>query len=124
MTSKGAGQLRERVTFQRMDETPDGHGNESSGTWTDQFTEAARLMPRLGGEEVIAARMSGVQPYILTVRSSQRTREVTPAWRAYDTRRGMGESGMPVRLFEILSIANIDEKRQYIDLLVREVANG
>lgn len=124
MTSKGAGQLRERVTFQRRDETPDAYGNPIAGDWTDQFSEPARLTPRLGGEEVIAARMTGVQPYILTVRSSARTRGLTPAWRAYDARKGMGDTGEPVREFQILSIANVDEKGQYIDLLVREGAPG
>lgn len=122
MTSKGAGQLRERVTFQRRDQVPDGHGNDSSGGWTDQFSEPARLTPRLGGEEVIAARMTGTQPYVLRVRASTRTRGINPAWRAYDARRGMGESGDPARLFEILSIANVDERGAYLDLLVREVA--
>lgn len=124
MTSRGAGQLRERVTFQRRDRTPDGYGNEVAGGWTDQFTVYARLMPRLGGEEVIAARMTGVQPYILTVRSSSLTRGVSPDWRAYDARRGIGENGEPARLFEILSIANVDEKNAYIDFLVREGLPG
>jgi head-tail adaptor len=123
MTANGAGQLREKVTFQRRDESPDGHGNELGG-WTDQFSEPCRLTPRLGGEEVIAARMSGVQPYIMTVRSSRRTRSVSAGWRAFDTRKGTGENGEPERLFEILSIADVDEKNAYIDFLVREGVPG
>lgn len=122
MTSKGAGQLRERVTFQRRGQVPDGHGNEQTGDWTDQFSVSARLTPRLGGEEVIAARMTGVQPYILTVRMSKAIRTVDSSWRAYDARKGMGDDGDPVRGFEILSLANVDEKGAYMDFLVKEFA--
>lgn len=120
MTRRGGGQLRERVTFQRRAQVPDGHGNEEAGDWTDQFSVSARLTPRLGGEDVIAARMTGVQPYILTVRVSGAVRTVDSSWRAYDARKGMGEQGDPVRSFEILSAANIDEKGAYMDFLVKE----
>lgn len=124
MTARGAGALRERVIFQRRGETPDGSGNEITGEWTDQFEEAARLQPRLAGEAVIAARLTGVQPYILTVRSSRRTRDVTTAWRAYDARGGVDPNGDPRRSFAIQSIANVDEKNQYIDFLVAEGQPG
>lgn len=120
MTIKGAGSLRERVTFQRRTEIPDGYGNPIAGEWTDQFSVSAGLTPRLGSEDVVASRMAGVQPYILRVRMSSQTRMVTPGWRAFDARKGMGDGGEPVRSFEILSAANVDEKGQYLDFLVKE----
>jgi head-tail adaptor len=65
MTVEHAQQLRERVTFQQRNDT----GAPGAVTeWTTQFTLAARLKPRLtGSEDMIAGRMTGQQPYILTV---------------------------------------------------------
>jgi head-tail adaptor len=124
MTVKGAGDLRERVTFQRRGELSDGFGNEQAGAWMDQFTVAARVQPRLGGEEVIAARLAGTQPLIITVRSSSDTKQVTSAWRAYDARAGLTADGEPLRLFNIRSFANVDERGAYIDFLVQEGQPG
>ncbi len=108
----GAGSLSERVTFERRDAIPDGYGNEISGPFQPIFTEPARLQPRTGSEPVIAARLTGVQPYTLTVRSSTRTREVTPAWRAKNARTGA--------TYNIKAITNPDERGRYIEMLVVE----
>lgn len=124
MTVDGAGQLRQRVTFQRRGEMSDGFGNEQVGAWTTQFSVAARLQPRLGGEEVVASRLAGVQPYILTVRSSLQTRSITTAWRAYDARAGFNSAGEPKRVFNIHSAANVDEVGAFIDFLVSEGRPG
>jgi hypothetical protein len=72
-TVEHAQQLRERVTFQQRNDT----GAPGAVTeWTTQFTLAARLKPRLtGSEDMIAGRMTGQQPYILTVRPI-----ADPAW--------------------------------------------
>lgn len=114
----GAGSLNCLVTFQRRVSQDDGYGNPISGPWQDEFTEPARLTPRLGNEEVIASRLQGIQPYTLSVRSSTNTRQITPAWRAYDARAGLAESGEPKRTFNIKAIANVDERNAYLDLLV------
>ena len=124
MTVSGAGQLNRRVTFQRRGEIDDGYGNSITGDWTDQFSVSARVQPKLGGEEVIASRLTGVQPLIVTVRSSMQTRLVTPAWRAFDARAGKGDDGEPKRLFNILSLANVDERGAYIDFLASEGQPG
>lgn len=122
MTVDHAQQMRERVTFQRRIDT--GYPGDY-GEWTDQFTLAARLKPRLTGNESIdAARMNSLQPYVLTVRLDARTRAVTPDWRAYDARRGMDDNGEPRRLFEIRSLADVGENGQYMDFLVQEGAPG
>lgn len=109
MARSGSGALSERVVFQRRGAIPDGHGNEIAGDWTDQFDEPARLRPRIGGEEVLGARLTGVQPFVLTVRSSARTRTITPAWRAVDARTGT--------VYEITSLANTDERNGYIEMM-------
>lgn len=122
MTVDYAEQLRERVTFQWMEDTG---APGAAGEWTDQFTLSARLKPRLmGGEGVIAGRMTGQQPYILTVRSDRRSRMVTASWRAYDARKGIGPNNKPRRLFEILSLSDVQEDNRYLDFFVREGLPG
>ena len=108
----GAGALTERVHFQRRDEQDDGYGNPVAGDWTTQFTEPARLQPKLGSEPVLAARLTGVQPFLLVVRSSARTRGVTPAWRAVNARTGAE--------YNIRTVANVDERNAWLEMLVQE----
>lgn len=108
----GAGSLSERVTFQKRTEQDDGYGNPVSGPFADQFTEPARLVPRMGSEPVIASRLQGVQPYNVTIRSSTRAREITPAWQAKNARTGA--------LYDIKAIVNPDGRNQYLELLVIE----
>lgn len=76
------------------------------------FTAAARLTPRLGSETVIASRMQGVQPYTITVRSTEQSRMVTPAWRAVNGRTGA--------VYDIKTAVNIDERNAYIEMLVTQ----
>lgn len=106
---KGAGSLSERVVFMELVEQDDGYGGITRG-YVDRFTEAARLQPRAGGEAVQAARLAGTQPYTMTVRSSSQTRQVTPAWRVRDSRSDT--------TYNIKAVANMDERNQYIELLV------
>lgn len=108
-----AGNLRERLHFQRRAEIDDGFGNQVAGDFETVFTEAARLMPMRGSETVLASRLQGIQPYRVTVRSSERTRAVGPDWRAVDARNAN-------RVFNIMTAANVDEKNAYIELIVQE----
>lgn len=124
MTVNSAGDLRSKVVFQRRREivttaeASDKYGN-ALGEWETVFECRARLQPRLGSEEVVASRLQGKQPYILTIRSCIAAREVTPAWRVYDARAGMMPDGkMPKRLFDIRSVSNVDEQDRFLDFLV------
>lgn len=104
-----SGQLRERMTFAlRTAGADDGYGNFEAA-WADQFTAAARIMPLKGGEDVMANRLAGTQPVIITVRSSSDSRLIAPNWKATDARAGT--------VYNIRSIANMDEKNGYLDLL-------
>lgn len=94
--------MREKLHFQARTEVDDGFGNPVSGPFQTVFTEPARLRPGLGSETVQAARLQGVQPYTITIRSSTRTRQITTAWRAVDARDA-------TRVFDIKAIANPDE---------------
>lgn len=107
----GAGALNHRVEFQQPVTGDDGHGGVVT-SWETRFSVAARLVPKLGGEDVVAQRMQGKQPYIVTVRSSSETRMVTTAWRARNARTGA--------IYNIKSSANTDERGAYLDLLAVE----
>lgn len=104
----GAGELRERVAFDRRAAADDGYGNQVS-SWEEQFVVWARVQPLKGGEGVQAARLAGTQPVIIRVRQSSNTIQITSDWRARDARKGT--------LFNITSMANMDEKGAYLDVL-------
>jgi head-tail adaptor len=104
----GAGKLSERLVFLRQIDGDDGFG----GTvlqYADQFTEPARLMPLRGTEAVTANRLQGTQPFVCTVRSSARTRDVTPAWRLRNDRTGQTYN---------IKTAFATEDRAWVEMLV------
>ena len=82
-----AGVLRDRLHFQRRAMGDDGFGNVTpSGDFETQFTVWAGLTPRVGGEEVTAARLAGRQPYVCLVRNSSQMKDVTVGWQLVDAR--------------------------------------
>lgn len=83
-----AGELTERFRFERRrDTSPEGDGfGNFEAEWQLQFIVAAKLRFRRGGEDVLAARLAGAQPAILTIRASRQAREITSDWRCIDTR--------------------------------------
>lgn len=103
----GAAARRERLSFQVRDVMPDdGFGNRED-KWRTKFQMFARVQPLRGSETVIAARLAGTQPYVITVESCRDSRSVTPGWRAVDARE-------PQRIFNIRSAANFDERNRLI----------
>lgn len=107
------GELRERLRFETRPKRPDdGYGNVE-GPWQIEFVVKARVRPLIGSETVIAARLAGVQPVRITVRSSKAARAVTNGWRAVD----VADSS---RVFNITSPpANIDERKKYLDIMAQ-----
>jgi head-tail adaptor len=79
----GAGDLKYRMTFAEPNSSSDAYGNANTG-WIDRFTCWANIIPRLGGETVMAARLAGQQPMILRVRQSPDTDRITTDWKATD----------------------------------------
>lgn len=110
----GSGALDKLVSFQTRALVDDGYGNEISGDWEEQFQEPARLVPKMGSETIIASRMTGVQPYTLTVRGSERTRCITTDWRVVNVRSGAA--------YNILTNVNVDERGAWQEMLVTEGA--
>lgn len=82
------GDLRARMTFAERQAVSDGYGNEV-GAFVDQFTVWARIMPLRAGEDVMAGRLTGTQPVIITVRQTEATRRIAAEWRATDARTGL-----------------------------------
>lgn len=117
----GAGQLRERVLCQKKVAATDEFGNPvpGGGEWTTQFSVRAGFRPRNGGETVLAGRLQGVQPYIVTMRQGNDTRQITTGWRLVDARAGFKADGKtPVRAFNVRACVDPDGKRLWLELLV------
>lgn len=79
--------LIEAVGFDALVGVPDGSGGETLN-WAEQFTTRAHFRYLRGSEAVIAARLQGKQPVVVTVRANSNTRAITPEWQMRDTRRG------------------------------------
>ena len=109
----GAGSLRERLNFQRRSYGDDGYGTPTVGEFAFAFCVAAAFRPLKGGEDVIASRLAGAQPYIITVRQSSLTRQVTTDWRIEDARTAG-------RIFDIRTIADPDGRRAWFEILAVE----
>lgn len=103
----GAASRRHRMRFEKRAEGPDdGYGNRDQA-WTLQFQEMARVLPLKGSEPVIASRLAGVQPVIITIASSRAARLVGNDWRCVDANTGT--------IYNIRSGANFDERNREID---------
>lgn len=83
-----AGNLRARLSFQAREEVDDGYGNTVSGDFKEQFQDHAEMKALKGGEAVIASRLQGKQPFLISVRSHTNTRRITTDWRAVNARSG------------------------------------
>ncbi|MDR7147152.1 head-tail adaptor protein [Rhizobium sp. BE258] len=105
--------MREKLNFQQRSLVDDGYGNEQAGDFATVFSAAAELIPLKGGEPVLAARLTGTQPFIIRIRSCVAARVVTTAWRAVDARN-------PSRIFNLTAAANVDQKNAYIDLMATQ----
>lgn len=116
-----AGALRERLHFQQGGDGDDGMGGPGvpgAGDFATVFTAAAAMKPRAGGESVDAARLGGRQPYVVTVRNTSQTRQVTIAWQLVDARNA-------ARVFAVVSPpADPDGRNQWLEFLATEGAQS
>ncbi len=107
-------ELRHRVSFEKREKADDGAGGTVDGAFVVQFTVAAAIVPKLGGEVVSAERLAGRQPVVIRIRCSSTTEAITPAWRARDARTQ--------EIYNIRSISNPDMRRQYLELMAESGA--
>lgn len=104
-----AGKYRHLLAFEARAEVDDGHGNVE-GEFAEQFRVKARIRPRLGGEDVVAGRLQGVNLANILVRYSAQTAAVTTAWRARQLETGA--------IYNIRSIVDPDEgKKRELEML-------
>lgn len=106
------GELRERITFQARAISSDGYGNQQ-GEWVDEFTVAAKVEPRFGGEAIQAARLAGNQPVNITIRYSSDAAQITTDWRAVDARDA-------TKTYNLRSVTNPDMRRRWIEILAEQ----
>lgn len=100
-----AGKYRYRVAFDAPTQTQDGSGGTEAG-WTAVGTGSflcwADFRYLRGGETVQAARLSGRQPAVVTIRRNSVSAAVTPAWRMRDLRSGV--------IYNVRSIVPTDDR--------------
>jgi len=84
----GAGHFDHRFAFDAREVIDDGYGNQVAGDFKERFQQNADVIVMKGGEDVMAARLEGVQPIILRVRVSNYSRQITTDWQARDVRTG------------------------------------
>lgn len=92
----GAGDLRDKVGFYRRETlSPESPLAIDYGNTEGEFPAApafdpvsAQIKPKLGGEGVLAARLSGKNLANITVRQSTQTADVTTDWVVKDARSG------------------------------------
>lgn len=104
-----ASSKRKLFAFELRPLTSDGYGNTEAVAFEERFRVHGQLMPRLGGETVMASRLSGSQPATIKLRSSPQLREVTPEWRIRDVKSGA--------VYNIRSIANPDQRDRELEFL-------
>lgn len=73
--------------FDKPTSQSDGQGGQENG-WQEVFQCRGRMLVRRGGEEVIAARLKGVQPVVITIREVDQVVELLPEYRARDLDTG------------------------------------
>ncbi|MFC6197820.1 phage head closure protein [Ponticaulis profundi] len=70
-----------KAEFQSRTEVSDGAGNYVSAWGPTQFTRWCGIHYLRGSESVMASRLTGKRPVILTVRSDEQTASITPDMR-------------------------------------------
>lgn len=104
------GALRERVRFEARGYVEgDLTGNPQSGPWGEVHSCAAQITPKLGGETVLASRLTGIQPMLITVRLCKALAAFSTDWRIVDVRKKIA--------YNVTAACNPDEKRRYLEIL-------
>lgn len=75
-----SGELRDLMAFEEPSASA-ADGGVVSGAWSERFRRLVAIENARGNETVDSRRLQGVNPVMITVRSSSQTRTVTSAWR-------------------------------------------
>ena len=71
--------LDHRATFSARREISDEYGG-TRDEWVPQFTEWAEVKYLRGGERIMEARLASRNPVIVSIRNSERARQITSEW--------------------------------------------
>ena len=112
--------LRERVRFENRTLISDGAGN-TGGDWNTDVAVCecwAELNPINGREEVLAQKLTGVQPYEVVIRYSAAALRITTDCRML----WLSSDGAA---YDITAIQDPTRRRQWLSILVKKgVASG
>jgi len=103
-----AGVLREKVAFDKPTQAPDGSGGTESG-WSETLACRAHFHWLRGGESVMASRLTGKQPVVVTIRASQLAKSITTGYRMRDRRTG--------EIYNVRAAHLMQDSRQWIEVL-------
>lgn len=106
-----AGELRERVRFERRKQTgDDGYGNVQYAWLKVAGPMGARIEPGGGNaESVLADQLAAIGTYKITVHWSNETSGLDEGDRVIDERSGA--------IFNIRSVTNPDERRRFLSVI-------
>lgn len=109
-----AGELNWKIGFYARVAGGDDYGNTNYVyADTPEFVYSASVKPKLGGEAILAGRLSGSNFVNIVVRSTLDTRRITSDWRAKDERTGT--------VYNIRSgPIDLDGKRRWLEMLCEQ----
>lgn len=106
--------LPDRISLDRRSNEQDGFGN-FIGEWAPAFSRWCAVRALRGTETVLAARLEGRQPVIVTVRSDPETDQIDPEMRA--TING--------RVYNVREHPRLTEDRLFLEFLAESgVSDG
>lgn len=113
-----AGELKWRIGFYARVASSDDYGNtQYVYAASPEFIVSALVKPKLGGEAILAGRLTGSNFVNISVRRSPDTLSVTTDWRAKDEASG--------KIYNIRSgPIDPDGKRMWLELLCEEGVAG
>ena len=108
----GASGRNRLLEFQSPTTVDDGMGNYTEG-FTARFRLLAQVTPRLGGETVMAERLSGRQPVTIRIPWAPVTQAIGTDWQAVDVASGA--------VYQMKSPpANIDQKNKDLEFIAEQ----
>lgn len=114
-----AGPMRQLLAWERREDVnpdfPEDYGNTQSA-FVEQFRMHAQRRAMRGGESVMASRLDGTQPYILTIRQCDMARRIRTDWQARDVRSGQE--------LQVKSIVDPTDRGAVLDIMVVDGVAG
>jgi len=103
-----AGDLKFRIAFESRAIVGDDYG-ASEGDFAERFRRWGNLVPKLGGERILADRLAGITSATVTVRRDVQTAALSTAWRLREM-----ESNV---VYDIKSVIDPNNRREWIEIL-------